>query len=41
MIVLYTSDDEIVNNFENFNDYDKMINVRSVIFIPKFSKNLM
>ena len=40
MIILYTSDDEIVNNFEKFNDNDKMIDVRSVIFIQKFFKNL-
>ena len=41
MIILHTSDDEIVNNFEKFNDNDKMIDVRSVIFIQKFSKNLL
>ena len=41
MIILHTSDDEIVNNFEKFNDNDKMIDVRSVIFIQKFSKNLI
>ena len=35
------SDDEIVNNFEKFNYNDKMIYVRSVIFIQKFSKNLV
>ena len=41
MIILHTSENEIKNNFEKFNDNDKMIDVRSVIFIQKFSKNLV